>query len=768
MLLMLPLHVHAWPSDAEPDNRHGPIVEIRETVGDGVGFENGYFSTGAFIPLFKRGEHGLLFSDLQINALNSDPIAANLGLGYRFYSDDLERIFGIYNYYDFRESHGFNFKQITTGLEILGENHDMRMTAYLPSAFSDQMVSADAFAGNSLLIDRFAVPLHGFDMEVGVRVPLAEQYEPRLFGGSYYLAGDGVSGIWGWKTRIESRVSDALRLDLAVQDDPLNGTTINAGFALRFPTSGLRGLLSWHDAGDRLLGISRRRLEERLTDPVHRRPNIVITEQPGTIARHPDVIGPLADPHPKAGQAIVFQHVGAGNGGNGSESNPHATLEAALADPAYQTGRVDVIYVRQDTAAPVVHSGNITNLVAATSILSDGPVQQIDTQLGFRQLPHSGIDPFLRNLPQIAGRVTLADNTRLSGFDIRQGIAGTTVSGVNILDNRISNSGGDGIRLTQIGSLLSSAADENSVGSFVGVNIERNIFDVTNGSGINLEVTGITDNIIIGKNTITNSGNSGIVIGGKDYGKSAADLGFIANIEIGLTRIVTTNSHGVEFTGTGFTEDGVVQISNSNIEVTGSNNHGIRIDGETFKGSFNIFRTSGLLSNNSIGQIVSTGGDGVHLTTSDFSGQLLLRSNSLIAGDRALFVDGTTFAGGIRADIRAGSPPQVFSGLSDVAIELRNLNGDLDQIQFQNSILSSNSPSGTDFFAEFIGPGTKVVELRSNVSTNPLPANPAGPFNFNLQNSGSGGFVFLPDDGAGGIINTNTGTIGLNGMLIGP
>ena len=100
MLMMLPSSVYAWQSDvedAEPGYRRGPIVEIRETVGDGVGFENGYFSTGAFIPLFRQSEHGLLFSDIQLNALNSDPIAANLGLGYRYYSDDLERIFGIYN-----------------------------------------------------------------------------------------------------------------------------------------------------------------------------------------------------------------------------------------------------------------------------------------------------------------------------------------------------------------------------------------------------------------------------------------------------------------------------------------------------------------------------------------------------------------------------------------------------------------------------------------------------------------------------------------------
>ncbi|MDA1015298.1 MAG: inverse autotransporter beta domain-containing protein [Planctomycetota bacterium] len=873
----------AWQFDEQtPETRRGPIWGVGETVGDGIGFDRSFTTTEALIPLY-RDDGSLLFSDLRMMLVNLNTVAANLGGGYRFYSEQLDRTIGFHVHYDYRDTHGSSFKQITSGVEILGDQWDFRTNAYLPSAFGDQFVRADRFDGHFLLLNRFALPMHGFDTELGTRLPVLERFQPKLFGGCYHFAGTDVPDVWGWKVRLESRVTDTLALDLAVQDDATFGTTVNARISFRFPTSGFRNLESWRDLGRRVSRRVRYRSPvERLDDRVERLNYVVVGEQQGTIARHP-AIDPLSgQPHPKADQPIVFLHVAPGGNSDGSFADPYATLNAALADPRYQNGQVDVVYARHNASAPIVHSGDITNLVPGTRILGNGPFQSVNTQLGFQHLPFSGVDPLLLDLPRITGSVSLADDTTLSGFDVQRGVFGDGVSGINLVGNRIRNVGGDAVRLTRIGGRLAQPFDADDIDQFNGVRIENNRISASGGRGVSVEVTALTDNVLIGKNVIESNGGSGIHIGGSDYGVigTIGPEAFNTRVEVGLTQVKTTGGHGVEIDGTDFRSNSRVFLSDSRVESSGGN--GVHIAGDNFAGAVFIQRTQENAANDGVGIVNSSDGFGIALTAPNFRGALQVIGNSRISGTSGIVINGVNMTGlvGIASSTTSGGQPVIFPtqeivatngngievssanplglGIQDLRITstggngvvLRNVNSvDLsgglrqivsgneiiapdgsglllqqnpsdfynmaifdntirnsadngmrldigeteysliqgnnvigsgaegvllrhsggtfpgNQILFRSNTLSSNNGGGSDLLADFTGTGELLFLLEGNSSSNSVPT---GQFNYDMRSSGGGSLRLLPESAPGVFDQTNTGSVGLNGILLAP
>lgn len=523
-------------------NTFRPRFSFVYDAGKGIGYQNSFASLEAFVPLAQPHRDRLWFADFR-GLFNKDgATGGNIGFGRRQFCPWLNATLGAHLYYDYRETAANHFQQLSPGFDILTDCWEFRANGYLPTVFDDRKSAPhrDFFHGNSLYLG-FDTALTGADMELGVPVPLCDRFQPKLLGGLYCFDGPEHDRFWGWRARVEGQLSDAVSLHLSVQNDPLFDTTVSFAVAVRFPggalmrprplTGLLEGLLSYP---------LQRRADERLTADVRRLQNIVIDDTEETLAINP-----------ATGQPLQWLHVAAGGNSDGSFEDPYATLTKALRDERYLAGNIDVIYVRSGFHQSVTHTGDF-GLVDGTQLLSNGPVQMIDTQLGPRMLPYSGIDPVMLGLPIIEGQVTMGNQTKLSGFEVQSEpgsypdglVWASAVDRFVISENVIASAPTDGILLYQIngtgtvsGNRISDC-DDNGVtiaespafsgdiknneitdNGFIGIFVSNSTMagDVTGNRLLNNDFDGvsITDSTYSGtirQNTIDRNGVSGITL----------------------------------------------------------------------------------------------------------------------------------------------------------------------------------------------------------------------------------------------------------------
>ncbi len=412
-------------------------------AGKGIGYQNSFTSLEVFVPLAQPTSDRLWYADFR-GLFNKDGASGgNLGVGRRLWDPAFDATFGLHLYYDYRQTAANQFQQLSPGFDILTDCWEFRVNGYLPLVFDDRKPPPDQFRGHVLYIDRFETALSGMDMELGVPIPLCDRFQPKLLGSVYSFDGPAHDRFWGWRARVEGQVSEAVSLHLSVQDDPLFDTTVNFAVAVRFPGGALMRQRPLARLVEGLLSYPfRRRADERLAADVYRLQNVVVDDTEGTLARDP-----------ATGQPLRWLHVAAGGNSDGSFEDPYATLTQALTDPRYQSGNINGIYVRSGFQQTVTHTGDFS-LVDNTVLLSNGPVQVIDTQLGPRMLPYSGNDPDLLGLPIIDGQIAMGNGTTLSGFQVQSpvgpGVVALANDGFVISENAIVSAPTDGILLSQI------------------------------------------------------------------------------------------------------------------------------------------------------------------------------------------------------------------------------------------------------------------------------------------------------------------------------
>ena len=429
---------------------YNPRLSVLYQSGDGVGYDEGFWSVQSFVPLAHCFDERLLFVDLHALFDENGALGGNFGLGHRVYSKALRVTVGGYVYYDYRSTGVNQFQQISPGLDVFGDGWELHANGYLPTIENTRQALPDQFRGNLLFIDRFESAMRGGDIEMGVRLPVLGRFQPRLFVGAYHFETAGRPDATGWKTRLKATMSDKLSTAFSVQDDQVFGTTANFGLEFRFSgASLLRPRPLQNIASGLSTPPSQRAALDYLAAPTRRTHQIVIDRDQGEVALDPNTGAPL-----------MFSHVAAGGNSTGSFKDPYAFLTDALADPRYTAGGIDVIYVHGGLLQTVTHFGDVA-LVDGTHLLSSGPLQTIDTQLGPRILPFSGIDPNLDQLPQILGRVVLGNDTTLSGFNVfandnvntmSAAVSGDGITGFDINNNvlRDVTGSGNGIYLQHI------------------------------------------------------------------------------------------------------------------------------------------------------------------------------------------------------------------------------------------------------------------------------------------------------------------------------
>lgn len=407
---------------------------LGHSIGDGVGYDHGFSSFSNLIPLIEEPDKRLLFADVNLLVTNQATIGANIGVGQRVYDEDTNRTWGLFAWYDFRETDENRFHQMTIGLETLGEYLDVRSNIYIPDMADDRLPNpaGNYFSGNQLVIADEAA-MTGWDMEAGTSLITVGDMVVRGYGGGYFLRATGSPDTWGWRHRAELELTDHMFVNLGIQEDDLFGRTMTVGItlhslqAVRSP----KPAPSWppFNAMQRPRGseMDRAKVASRLAEPTRRFRNIMIHRQERVAT------------DPTTGAALSFLHVVPGGTGDGSFETPFGSFATAMADPAAAGSR---IYTPQ--------GGTFTEdftLASGTELLSNSRQQRVTTQGGQRRLPGSGSTA----ATIINGTITLADETRVADFTINGQIVGDAVETVTLHRNVINASAGlAGVSLTNI------------------------------------------------------------------------------------------------------------------------------------------------------------------------------------------------------------------------------------------------------------------------------------------------------------------------------
>ena len=541
--------------------RYHPHFGYRHQLGDTIGRQGGLSSFDLFVPLIENHDSEWLYF-LDVRLLLDDQnnnLGSNLGLGVRRYLAGIQRTIGGYVYFDTRDTGVASFQQISGGIDLLGDRWDTRLNWYAPTGETrtqwGETFSGDGtyrFVGHYLktgaVTRYYQAAMSGVDLETGYKFYSGFNTDVRAYGGIYFFNAQGSQNASGWKSRIESRISDMISLSAGVQHDPVFKTTVNFTAAIQWPSfSGLKdGPRSNLTAYDRL-GESPERLRSILVD------NQTVEDPDGVYLINP-----------ATGNPFYFMHVAIGGNSDGSYEDPYSTLAKAFADPRTQQGDL-IVYDHRNSA----ETGNYI-VGPDTRVLSTGPAQYINTEFGVLQLPdsNSGLTP------QITGSFSMNNNTELNGFDLFNSSGPSiTASGVgNILVSRntITNAySGSAIQLT---SLTGSAIFDQSPltkTNGTGVSVLNSSTDITftnspitavNGNGVNLLNTSGT--IQFGQITTTNGDISASLVNNS----AGVTIDSLNSTDAATSGLVLNNQTGsLTLNGGTFSNSGVagVQILNS-------------------------------------------------------------------------------------------------------------------------------------------------------------------------------------------------------------
>jgi hypothetical protein len=113
---------------------HSGHVGVKHTESKGVGYKDGYTTIEGF-GIWDANPSFMPFIDLRGHIFNDGKVAANAGIGGRTVIPSIDHIFGLYVYYDTRQSvKGLKVNQLGPGVEILGKRMEGRINATFPLA----------------------------------------------------------------------------------------------------------------------------------------------------------------------------------------------------------------------------------------------------------------------------------------------------------------------------------------------------------------------------------------------------------------------------------------------------------------------------------------------------------------------------------------------------------------------------------------------------------------------------------------------------------
>ncbi len=418
-------------------------IQARDSETEGMG--------DILIPIWNPGGNGLLFINPRTAVTDSDEQEVNFGIGYRQLLPNQKIILGANAYYDYRDVGYGNYDQWGVGIEMLSSWIDARANYYNPedkklvvntqtettsrqstrtsSSWSDVYPEDYGFYQDYVVtrtlttetitrtFEQYQQALGGFDLELGTRLPLpakSETIEAKVFGGYYDFDRDFGDDAQGWKARAEIRLLSSLFLDAGLyENDDLTGSDwfVGARFSVPLDLAAIaKGRNPFADVRSRL-NREPRDFSARLTEMVQRDPQIRLetskfienkslssTTTQSQSSRQRLALSILPD--------VVFVDGDASGPGNGSAEHPFSTVQQGV-DSAFGLRNVYVHAFSGPYNENVVLSPN-------TILLGSGyPIA------GLGGMAYGGNSIPIVDGMNLGPSITMANNTRVSGFHIR-------------------------------------------------------------------------------------------------------------------------------------------------------------------------------------------------------------------------------------------------------------------------------------------------------------------------------------------------------------
>lgn len=692
-----PAPVLVYPAPLWPEDGIWSVVRPRlgaqYITGPGMGYSNGFTALEGFVPIYGASPEHLIYTDLR--GIISDQSALwgnNVGAGYRYFNNDLDRIFGAWTAWDMRNTGLGRYNQISGGGETIGRYLDFRSNFYAivgpQSTTVDQMICAPFFQGTNIFSPRVIGTesgLTGWDMEVGGPVPLVGRYGVRAYVGGYAYHGNVVGDFGGVQGRFQARLNNNIECNLQLRNDPLFGTTVAFGGALRW--GGVR-----REYQDR----DRQSVFNRYADPVQRNYNVSV----GTNVQYiPNQI--LTDP--TTGQPITVIHVNHSAPVNGDGSFEHPIQFLAPASGLAGVNGIILVYRGGDGSTFRYDQGIV--LQNGQRLLGNSLVYPfLSRELGLCNLPNvQDGRPTITNVNQGSPAVLLANGNEVAGMNIgdgslpigAQGILGTGINNFNIHDINVDLAQGDGI-------LLASVAGTGMISNVVVTN------SLIGGNGLNMSTSGgsVLTAQVLNSSFNTNSAN-GVLLTTNDT--SVMNALFQGGNKLGNTNAgLSTVSNGTS----------TLNVSVVSDPITGNGGNGIRMR------AFDTSTTNATVTGNTI---TGNGRNGIAMTSRNQS-----TINATISGN---FIDGNS-RNGVRltsrnqSTLNATVDGNTLSNNGGAGARVVSRNQSFMNATFSNNFIDSNFDDGI-FFHER-GNSTMTAVVTGN----------------NIRNSGIDG-VFAQFDGLG-------------------
>jgi len=327
-----------------------PRININGITGD-----NFISQTSVLYP-FKNTENSLWFTDLRYRISSDDVQEWNLGLGYRFKNDagKENHIAGVYLYKDKREEYDHNWDMWTLGGEILSEQFDFRINAYLTD--DEKVLAPNSTAGgepsfrinesNELLISTgnavYYKSMNGMDIEFGKRFTETETIfkDVGVYAKIFSFFESSVGPMQGKQIRINKQFGNRDKINWKIgakwREDNIRGSETKATFAVSIPFG--KGSTGRSDKEEKEL------LESRMTDQPERDIDVVVGKAESEDATSDTSSDEVAAINPVEGEdKVQVWYVTADGNGDGSKEDP-----IGLDKLAEKAGKGDIIVLSGD------------------------------------------------------------------------------------------------------------------------------------------------------------------------------------------------------------------------------------------------------------------------------------------------------------------------------------------------------------------------------------------------------------------------------------
>ncbi len=412
-----------------------PVIAKELLAGRGeinwrLGSERSILMSEIWAPLYQGYEgKDVLYADLRLMGDDKDNHEGNLGLGYRQIVDMPYMgagVAGINGWFDRRlTDRGSDFHQITTGVEWLGEDMDIRLNGYIPLSNSksynvpNASAQGPALSGTGIVVDTNGVlleePQHGFDIEFGWELGAYSEFVKdhtdslRVYGGAYSFNGDQSESVTGWRARIAIDLTRNVQIGSRFQRDDVRGSQGFLEATFRFPFGNKK---SYRKHG----------LYARLDETPERDIDIVTAD---FLVDSGDRV-PVINKETGEAQEVLVVDNQAAVGGDGSAENPYREL----IDAQNMASEHTIIYVKTGDGMDSFQNAGITLSKTGQQLIGAGSDFVYDngvfsTANGLS--PTSYVIAAATGAPVISNQNADGDGVRVTADDVV--VSGITVDG---------------------------------------------------------------------------------------------------------------------------------------------------------------------------------------------------------------------------------------------------------------------------------------------------------------------------------------------------